>query len=326
MASIRDVAKKANVAPSTVSLVLNNTGYVSATTREKVEKAMKELDYVPNELARNLSRNKTNIIGIVIPDISHPFFASFVKEAEKKLYALGYKTMICGTIGRENIEQEFLDMLRKQVMDGIIMGSHSLDVDEYKKINRPLVAIDRYIDDNIPIIASDHKKGGRLAAYKLIENGCKNVVQIKGATIVNTPAHEYHNIFKQILEENNINVYDIEMGHNYFESENFIRVAEEVFKKYPNVDGILGADMAIVSCMRKAKSLGYKTPEDIKFIAYDGTYITYMSETNITSIVQPIQELADKAVNTIVNSIEGKKVVKNRVVLDVSLRDGDTTL
>ena len=74
MASIKDVAKYAKVAPSTVSLVLNKTGYVSAETREKVERAMKELNYSPNELARNLYRNKTNIVGIIVPDASHPFF------------------------------------------------------------------------------------------------------------------------------------------------------------------------------------------------------------------------------------------------------------
>ena len=91
MASIKDVARRAGVAPSTVSLVLNNTGYVSEKTREKVEKAMKELDYMPNELARNLYRNKTNIIGIIIPHIDHPFFSTFVKYTEKFLYELGYK-------------------------------------------------------------------------------------------------------------------------------------------------------------------------------------------------------------------------------------------
>lgn len=73
MASIRDVAKLAQVAPSTVSLVLNNKGYVSKTARDKVLAAIKELNYVPNELARNLFRNCTNIIGVVVPDIAHPF-------------------------------------------------------------------------------------------------------------------------------------------------------------------------------------------------------------------------------------------------------------
>ena len=101
MASINDVAKKANVAKSTVSLVVNNSGYVSAKTRAKVEEAMRELNYVPSQLAKNLSSRRSNIVGIVMPDVMHPFFATFIKYAELKLFHYGYMTMVCGTIGRE---------------------------------------------------------------------------------------------------------------------------------------------------------------------------------------------------------------------------------
>ena len=80
MAKIKDVAKLANVSPSTVSLVLNNKGYVSEATRAKVQAAVKELNYVPSEVARNLSLNRTNIIGVIIPDIAHPFFAALLHE------------------------------------------------------------------------------------------------------------------------------------------------------------------------------------------------------------------------------------------------------
>ncbi len=326
MASIKDVARRAGVAPSTVSLVLNNTGYVSEKTREKVEKALKELDYMPNELARNLYRNKTNIIGIIIPHIDHPFFSTFVKYTEKFLYELGYKTMICGTVNRDHVEKEFLELLRRQVMDGIIMGAHTLDVEEYQKINRPLVAIDRYIDANIPIISSDHHKGGVLAANKLISNGCKKVVQIKGATIVNTPAHEYHQSFRDILEKASIEVHDIEMGINCFEPDDFKKVADELFSQYPDVDAILGADLAILACLQKARQLGYEVPGNLKLIAYDGTYMTTMNETIMTSVVQPIEQLAQEAANAIVSLIDGKVIEKQHLILDVELREGQTTI
>ena len=83
MASIRDVAKKANVGPATVSRVLNNSGYVSEESRRRIEQAMMELDYTPNELARNLFRKKTGIVALLVPSISHPFFAAFVEKAEE---------------------------------------------------------------------------------------------------------------------------------------------------------------------------------------------------------------------------------------------------
>lgn len=97
MAKIKDVAKLAGVSTSTVSLVLNHKGYVSAATRAKVEAAVRELHYVPSEVGRNLSLNRTNLIGVIIPDVAHPFFAALLHEIEIALYQYGYKTMICST-------------------------------------------------------------------------------------------------------------------------------------------------------------------------------------------------------------------------------------
>ena len=89
MASIRDVARRAGVGVGTVSRVLNGTGYVSADTKKKIENAIEELEYKPNELARNLFRNKTGIVGVLVPDVDHPFFSSYVRQTEAALYGLG---------------------------------------------------------------------------------------------------------------------------------------------------------------------------------------------------------------------------------------------
>ena len=102
MASIGDVAKLAGVSRSTVSLVCNNKGYVSDETRKKIEKAMKELNYIPSELGRNLKMQKSGIVGIIVPDIAHPF-QYVIKYAEKELYSRGYKALVCGTAGREDV-------------------------------------------------------------------------------------------------------------------------------------------------------------------------------------------------------------------------------
>ena len=95
MASIRDVAKKANVGAATVSRVLNNSGYVSEETRQKIEDAMKELNYTPNELARQLFHKKTGIVAVIVPTVGHPFFSDFVDKIEEELYKKGYKRGKC---------------------------------------------------------------------------------------------------------------------------------------------------------------------------------------------------------------------------------------
>ena len=112
MASMRDVAKLANVGLGTVSRMLNDSGYVSDETRSRIEAAMKTLDYTPNELARNLYHKRTGIIAVLVPNASNPFFAEFVDHVESELYKAGFKMMLCTTEKEFNAELEYLDMLK----------------------------------------------------------------------------------------------------------------------------------------------------------------------------------------------------------------------
>ena len=171
MAGIKDVAKRAGVGVGTVSRMLNDSGYVAGETREKIEVAMRELNYTPNELARNLYHKRTGIIAVIVPSVSNPFFVEFVDYVEHELYEAGYKMMLCSTVKESNAELEYLDMLNRHIVDGVITGVHSLDVEEYKKIRKPIVALDRYLGEHIPVVAVNHKEGGRLAAEALIREG-----------------------------------------------------------------------------------------------------------------------------------------------------------
>mgnify|MGYP000161048931 CR=1 FL=1 len=138
MVGMRDVAKEAGVSLSTVSLVVNKTGYVSDDMRARVKAAMKELNYVPNELARNLYKNRTNLVGVIVPTIRHPFFATLTAHLQRELAAQGLRTMLCSTADAENGEVEYVDMLRRHMMDGIIVCSHTTHPNDYwTSIHRP---------------------------------------------------------------------------------------------------------------------------------------------------------------------------------------------
>lgn len=323
MASIRDVAKLAQVAPSTVSLVINNKGYVSENARKKVLDAIEKLNYVPNELARNLFRNSTNIIGIIVPDVAHPFFGAFISALEIALYKYNYKIMVCSTVEKKNAEHEIVDMLQRQMIDGIIMGCHSLEVELYDNVNKPIVAFDRIINNRIPLIHSDHKQGGKLAAQTLIKAGCKHPLQITGIKNASMSAYSHHVAFKEELAKNGIDVINYEMKWNQFSMKYFKQVAVDVFEKYPEIDGIYGSDMVVCACLGEAHKRKLNIPENIKFIAYDGTFITESGFYNITSIVQQIDLLAAETAKMIVSLVKGKKVVKDKI-LPVVLRKGDT--
>ena len=117
MSSIQEVAKKAGVGVGTVSRVINDSGYVSEKTRKKVEEVIEELNYKPNELARNLFRNRTNIVAVITPAIGNPYYATLYSEVEKRLRKYGYKTMLCNTIGEATYEEAYLEMLERNMVD-----------------------------------------------------------------------------------------------------------------------------------------------------------------------------------------------------------------
>lgn len=307
MARIKDVAKEAGVAPSTVSLVLNKKGYVSEETRLKVEAAVEKLNYIPSEMARNLSLQRTNIIGVIVPSISHPFFSELAEALETELYSLGYKMMLCCTKYKENSERKFIEMLKRQTMDGIIMGAHSLDVSIYEGLKEPVIAFDRYLNDNIPIVHCDHCTGGRLAAEAFLQHDCHHVIGIEGYQGVHTPANDSHKVFHETMWQHGVITDILEMPWNAFTYEDFLVTAEKLFKEYQDIDGIFGSDMAIASCMRVATQRGYHIPQDIKMVAYDGTGMTQTGIQPITAVRQPIEKLAAIAAQKVVSKVKGTK-------------------
>lgn len=326
MAGIKDVAKRACVGVGTVSRMLNNSGYVAEETREKIENAMRELNYTPNELARNLYHKRTGIIAVLVPNVSNPFFAEFVDYVEAQLYKAGFKMMLCNTVKASNAELEYLDMLNRHIVDGVITGVHSLDVEEYRKIHKPIVALDRYLGEHIPVVAVDHKEGGRLAAETLIENGCKKILHFKGSTAVESPYHERHYEFDRIMEKNHIETYSYELEWNRFDSEYYHEAVEDVFSKEIGFDGVFAVDWLAIECMNETIRRHRKVPRDVKFVAYDGTFITKIVEPKMTAVVQPIEGLARESVRLLMDLISGKEYKNKQVLLGVQLRKGNTTI
>ena len=297
MASIKDVARLAGVGPATVSRVLNNTGYVSMKTREQVEAAIRELNYMPNELARNLFRKKAGIIAVLMPNTIHPFFSSF----------LGY-----------------LDMLDRHIVDGIITDVHNLDIEEYRHINKPIVALDRYLGKNIPVVSSDHRTGGRMAAEALIKSGCKRVLHFREDETYEAPFYERHREFERLIRAEGLEYISAMLDLKRFDTEYFNQEVKRIFETNIDFDGIFGGDLPALACLKECLNRGKRVPEEVKIIAYDGTYITNMVVPEVAAIVQPVKELAEVSVEILsemLNSIDNFPI---HTVLPVSLKLGGT--
>lgn len=324
MASISDVAKLAGVSKSTVSLVCNNKGYVSPETREKVERAMAQLHYIPSALGRNLKMRSSGIIGIIVPDISHPFFSTFLKYAEKSLYRRGYKTMVCGTAGRQDVEEAYLQMLERRTMDGIIMGAHSQKVERYLQTDRPIVALDRFLSDDIPVVRANKAQIAECAAQLLIDRGRKHIAQLVSSYTVPNFEMEKDENFARRMEASGAEVTDVSVGYNTFTEEQYAMAAQRLFRRCPHVDGIVGTDLAVLACMAEAKRLGLRVPEDVSLVAIDGTYVTRIGAMTLTAVVQPLEAMAEGAVDLMLQRLEDGAKGNTCPTFEVSIQPGES--
>lgn len=324
MASIKDVAQKAGVGRATVSRVINNNGYVAKETREKVVSAMKELNYTPNELARNLFHKRTGIIAVLIPSVSHPFFGSFVECVQSELYKRGFKTMICCADGSDN-EKEYLDMLNRHMVDGIISGVHTLDIEEYTKADGPIVALDRFLGERIPIVSVDHDEGGRVAAQELLRCRCKSIVHFRGGENIIAPYRLRHEAFEDEMSKYDVTIHNFDLEWTEFKDPEVREAIESLIAQNITFDGIFGVDLIAVEALNVCRELGLRIPEDVQIVAYDGTYISEMTEPLLTCVVQPMEELAKEIVHHVVRMTDGRIYSNRKRNLRVELRKGGTT-
>lgn len=325
MTSIRDVARKADVAACTVSRVLNGTANVAPETKQKIEDAMKELNYIPNELARGMFRQKSGTVAMLIPSIKHPYFANLAHCIELKLYEKGYKLMLCSTDGQIEKERDYIHILKSNIVDGVIMGVSDLEDEEYLQFGKPVIMLDYDLKKQVPLVVSDHEKGGHLAAEQFIAGGCHYVIHIGDKELSKVESYKCHTILEQELTKAGIENRFIEIKWNEFDFDGYLDIAKTILEKYPQIDGIMAADIQTAAFLKAALLLGKKVPEEFMVVSYDGTYVADVNLLNVTSVVQSIEELGNQIVDLLLNLMDGQKLTKRKYVIDVALKNGETT-
>jgi len=317
MATMKDVADYLGLSLTTVSRVLNNRGYTSTETRNRVYAAMKELDYQPNELARSLQRKRSNNIGIILPS-GGEFNYMMLSAVEHYCYELGYRVTVCVSNSEVEREKTYAAMLRANKIDGIILRSHTKDISAFKGIDLPVVAIERGSNEGVVSVNCDNYSGGEMATRHLIECGCRNLVCIGRFSELDLVGSQRMNAFIDVCREAGVEyrVIDDDSGVT----------ATRICSDYPEVDGIFASgDMLAVRCLTAAMALGRRVPEDIKVVGFDGAPVTDTVWPNITTVVQPIEEMGRNAVRLIVDMIE-KRSVPKQIELPVSLRVRGSTV
>lgn len=300
MATINDVAKLAGVTPTTVSRCINNRGYMSAATREKIQAAMDQLGYRPNELARSLSMQRTNTIAIIVPHIAHPYFSKLLSCLENKANAHGYKVLLCSSREDDARKQEYLRLCQSNRVSGIIICSESVSGETISKMGIPVVQIEKGSDASIPRVLCDNVAGGEIAAKTLIEAGCKNLLHIGGVIEELMPADARASAFSGVCESNGVKHREVRYPSSIYNTMDYIAFIQDLIESDPTIDGIF-ASSDLIACQANSvcHRMGIRVPQDIKIVGFDDVVISQLSIPAITTIHQPLEDMAEKAISII---------------------------
>jgi LacI family transcriptional regulator len=308
-ATIRDVARKADVSVATISRYLNKKGYVSHATEKRIQSVMENLNYKPNEIARGLARQKTNTIALFIPDISNPFFPQLVQAIEKEAARKGYKIILVPAGSKEMTGIFMWESFENMYIDGFIFATYQLKEKSIKLLKEkkiPFVIIDRAANiTSANSVAVDHYTGAKLAVCHLIDVGCRKIIHIGGPKQL-IPSNErlrgYADSIKQFSREHPVIHYE---GDYSLESGRIL--TKEALKQHPDADGFfLGNDLMAIGCLKMLKTLRIKIPEEIAIAGFDGIDLTTLVEPEITTIEQPVYEIGLAAAGKLIQLIEGE--------------------
>lgn len=319
--TMKDVAAEAGVALGTVSKVFNHIP-VGDEYRLRVEQAAQKLGYHVNNYARGLKTNKTYTVALIWPTIRHPFFGSLGDAIIGELMKRDYRTLVAITNYDTRAEQRCIDMVRQNKVDGIIALTYNpaLDVDE----QIPLVSIDRHFNATVPCVASDNFGGGQLAAEKLLELGCKKLLFLRRGSGVAGEADKRRLGFETACQAHGAAFHSLflldEQGYEPFSD----------FLKDHITDGVLEYDGIFCNTDRLAydigqmlHQIGIRVPEDVQLIGYDGIHKFDSDELFCSTIVQPVEQMAQAAVELLLS--DDRSRLPSLVCLPVHYQPGGTT-
>ena len=323
-ATIRSVAKLAGVAPSTVSHYLNQTAPLSPATAKNVEQAIAALNYRVNLGARSLRLRKTNSIGVVIPNITSPYFGEIAAIMENKLWERGFQTLLC--ISERSPERELSQVahLVARQVDGILLvycSQKSRVADTLGNIPVPIVFVDRQVPDQYSI-CTDNVLGGRLAARHLATLGHRAIGVLCGEPSVQNVVERMQG-FQLELQEFGLEIPDAYKVTGRQDLQLGLRITD-LLQLEPRPTAIFATnDIVAIGAWRKLAESGFRIPRDISIVGFDDIEISRFLVPPLTTVAQPYREIGAKAVElliSLVQSGDAKKPPEENVILTPTLR------
>lgn len=328
MSTIKDVARLAKVSITTVSMVLNKTEHkISNETRLRVEEAAKKLNYRANNIARSLVSGKTNVIMLIIPDISNPFFGLLAKELSKYIRRKEYFLYIFNSNNENLNEETFKNLIENNFVEATFVIDRRVKKFSKKILsNNKIVFLDEFDYDNKDtyIVTGDNKKGGYLAIEHLINRGFKKIGLALGPIDSAVSSRRLSGAI-DCASDHNIYIKSENIFYANFSYEGGLRAGEYFLDK--DVDAIFCFnDMSAYGFIEFMNQRKMKIPRDISIVGYDNLYTNNLLSTKLSSIDQNLDQLAKEAVGMIDKLINDKYISKKSIFVEPRLVIRESTI
>ncbi len=324
--TIHDVARRAKVSKSLVSMVTRGEDGVSEEKREAILKAIAELDYRPNVMARSLVQRRTRILGVMISDLRNPFFGAVVSGIQARAAELGYRVLFNTGDRRPELEEQAIESLIELPVDGLVLASPRVGDAFIASASRavPVVVLNRQTsDDDSDSVTNDNTTGARLAVEHCVSFGHRDIAMITGGDSV--AARVRLDGYLSAMREFDLSEH-VMVAEGAHTEEGGYRGAQELLKRRPLPTAIFASnDLCAIGAMNALEEAGLTIPHDISLVGYDNTSIAALRHIALTSIDQPGSVMGRSAVDRLSERINGERINPSHEVIEPSLVVRSTT-
>jgi LacI family transcriptional regulator len=325
MSTIQDVANRAGVSKATVSRVLNDYQYINKETRERVQKAIEELNYSPSNLARGMRLKRTQTIGLLVADISNPFYSETAKAVINLANSYGYAVILGATDDKMKNEADFISILKQHQVDGFIFASVLLKDTPAKQLissGVPTFLLNRRFSENrnVNYVVLDNQSGTYMAVEHLVKLGHRRIGFIRGHNLFSTSKERFQG-YMNAVKDYNLDSDDslIQLG-NFNEKQAHQATLNLINLPSPPSAIVAANDLMAFSAMGAITNMGLRIPDDIALVGFDDVEMAHNSFIQLTTVTQNMHAMAEIATRTLIQIIEGGQVqVPVQVVLKPQL-------
>lgn len=316
--TIKDIAKLAGVSVATVSRVINEDPGVADKLRQKVLQAIKETNYVPNTVGRNLRKSKSDMLLVMLPTLSNPFYSKILKGIEQAASKKGYGILVSVTHHEIKTEKKYLEMLQMRQVDGVISLFSTLSVEELNNLvmKYPFVQCCEYTEGaQLPYVMIDNKKAAYEATKYFISHGHKRIGMISGSFYASSEKAREQG-YKDALMDGGLVFEDNYILKSNYKPESGMELCGELLSLSEPPTAILTvSDTLAIGAIKYLKSAGIKVGKDVEVIGFDNASITRVYDPPISTVSQPRYDLGTVSVELVVEKINNFEVVNKGIIL-----------